>query len=270
MKINDIKGLKEAYTHSMKFHSDDVFSAAFLKIINPRIKIIRVNKLPNDFEGLAFDIGLKEFDHHQPTNEKRENGIPYAAFGKLWKAFSKGLYGEYVYQKVDKMLVEDLDLTDNCGVKNNLATAISVFNPLDGSNGDAEFDEAVYFAKEILKRLIKRVQKYEKDTLEVKKIYEQSTDKRIIVLDKYLYYDDFLPSTEAMYVIYPNNRSKGFAAKGVTINSDTVELKKDFPKNWVNHLPDYIKFCHNARFLITTNTLEDAIKACEEAINNKD
>lgn len=265
MKLEEVKKIKIAYTHSMKFHSDDVFSAAFLQIINPDIEIIRVNKLPDNFKGLAFDIGLGEFDHHQANNEKRENGIPYAAFGKLWRAFAKDLYGEYVYKRIDKLIIEDLDMTDNIGTKHSLAIAIDAFNPLNGSCGDKEFFKTVKFAKKVLEQLIAKAQKYEAEALEVKKCYEKSEDKRLIILDKHLYYQDVLPFTEAIYVIYPNNRG-GYAAQGVTINPDTVELKKPFPKEWVNNLPDYLRFCHNSRFLIASDTFEGVLKACKEAL----
>lgn len=265
MEVQDIKKIKFALTHSMKFHSDDVFSAAFLKIINPNLEIKRVNKVSDDFDGLAFDIGFGEFDHHQANNESRDNGIPYASFGKLWRAFAQELYGNYVYKKIDKILIEDLDLTDNTGIKNSLATAIDTFNPIDGSNGDEEFIEAMEFAQVILKRLIKKAQKHEKELEEVKKYYEQSVDKRLIILDKHLYYQDYLPNTEAIYVIYPNNRG-GYAAQGITINPDTIELKKPFPEEWVNNLPSYLRFCHNSRFLIASDTFEGVLKACKEAL----
>ena len=82
MEIERVKNIKVALTHAGKFHADDVFGAAFLKIINPDIKIIRSNSVPNDFEGIVFDIGMGKFDHHMADNEVRECGIPYAAFGK--------------------------------------------------------------------------------------------------------------------------------------------------------------------------------------------
>lgn len=265
MTINDIKNMKYAMTHSMKFHADDVFSAAFIKIINPDIIIQRVNKVPENFDGIIFDIGMGEFDHHQSDNEKRENGIPYASFGKLWKALATDLYGEYVYQKIDKTLIMDLDLTDNTGAKNSLAIAIDAMNPLEESNGDKEFMDAVAFAKVILERLILKMQKYETETKKVKKYYEESPDKKLIILDEHLHFQDYLPDTEAIYVIYPNNRG-GYAAQGVPIHPDTVELKKPFPKVWKENLPSYLRFCHNSLFLIASDTFEGVLKACKEAI----
>ena len=45
-----------AFTHSGKFHADDVFSAALLLYLNPEITITRGNQVPENYEGLVFDI----------------------------------------------------------------------------------------------------------------------------------------------------------------------------------------------------------------------
>ena len=47
----------KAFTHSGKFHADDVFSYALLLYLNPAITITRGNKVPKDFDGIVFDIG---------------------------------------------------------------------------------------------------------------------------------------------------------------------------------------------------------------------
>ena len=77
-----------AYTHAGKFHADDVFSAALLRILRPDIRFVRAMGLPEGFGGFAFDIGWGRFDHHQKDAPVRENGVPYAAFGLLWRARS--------------------------------------------------------------------------------------------------------------------------------------------------------------------------------------
>lgn len=264
MKVNDVKKMKAALTHAGKFHSDDVFGAAFLKMINPDIKIVRSNDYIN-FDGLIFDIGLGKFDHHMSNNEKRENGLPYAAFGKLWKEFAVELYGKYVYEKVDKELIQDLDLSDNTGSYNALSFSISVFNPEDITNNDKEFFEAVSFAQIILTKLIEKVKRNERDLKIVKKAYEDSVDKRIVVLEKSLYYKDVLVNSDAIYVVYPSARG-GYAAQGVTKSVDTVELKKPFPREWVEKLPPFLKFCHNSRFLITADSFENIMYAVKEAL----
>ena len=72
----------KAFTHSGKFHADDVFSSALLLYLNPEITITRGNKVPEDYDGIVFDIGRGEYDHHQKDSRIRENGVPYAAFAR--------------------------------------------------------------------------------------------------------------------------------------------------------------------------------------------
>lgn len=265
MKVETIKNMKVALTHAGKFHADDVFGAAFLKIINPKLEIIRSNVVPDEFDGLVFDIGMGEFDHHMANNECRANGHPYAAFGKLWKSFAEELYGKYIYESIDRKLIEDLDLCDNTGSYNALAIAIDSFNNKDVIDNDDNFFEAMEFAKKILENMISKGKLHEIDILKVKKYYEDAVDKRIIVLDEPLFYKDYLPFTDAIYVVYPSNRG-GYAAQGVTIDSNTNKLKKDFPLEWVNNLPPYLRFCHTSRFLIASDTLEGIMYAVREAL----
>lgn len=265
MELEELKKCEFGLTHDGLFHSDDVFAAAFLKIINPDIKIIRNSRIFVNFKGIVFDVGMGEFDHHGSDNTCRDNGIPYAAFGKLWKKYAPLLYGEYVYRKIDKSFVEYLDLSDNTGKSDSLCLAIAAFNPVDKSNGDKEFLEAVDIAKVILEKLIQKEQNNFKEEQLVKEIYEKSEDKKIIVLDEHLHFKDTLPSTEALYVIFPSNRG-GYAAQAVSVSSDSIELKKPFPKSWLDKLPSYLNFCHNSRFLITADTIDDLIKACNVAM----
>ena len=265
MEIERVRNMKVALTHAGKFHADDVFGAAFLKIINSDIKIIRSNIVPDDFDGLVFDIGMGRFDHHMADKIVRENGISYAAFGLLWREFAPSLYGNYVYESIDRKLIQDLDLADNTGSYNALAIAIDAFNPEDVKNSDSEFFDAMQFARKILINMVDQQKRHEKDLMKVKKYYEEAKDKRIIVLDEPLFYKDYLPFTEAIYVVYPSNRG-GFAAQGVTISPDTNELKKDFPEEWVKNLPPYLRFCHTSRFLIASNSFEEIMHAVREAL----
>ena len=75
----------EAITHNGRFHADDVFSAALLKILNPQIHIERKNSVPEGYPGLVFDLGDGQFDHHGARSQFRENGVQYASFGLFWK-----------------------------------------------------------------------------------------------------------------------------------------------------------------------------------------
>ena len=99
------------YTHAGKFHADDVFSTALLRLLRPELKVIRTTALPENFEGFAFDIGWGAYDHHQKDAPVRENGVPYAAFGLLWKDLGEQLVGEE-WQRFDEHFIQPLDLED--------------------------------------------------------------------------------------------------------------------------------------------------------------
>lgn len=62
----------QAFTHSGKFHADDVFSSALLLSVNPEITIHRGSQVPEDFKGIVFDIGRGKYDHHQRDSRIRE------------------------------------------------------------------------------------------------------------------------------------------------------------------------------------------------------
>ena len=104
-----------AFTHGGKFHADDVFSAALLKICNPNIAIQRGFAVPQGFAGLVFDIGDGPFDHHAKNSPVRENGVPYAAFGLLWRELGPQLIGPVDAGRFDESFVQPLDLDDNTG-----------------------------------------------------------------------------------------------------------------------------------------------------------
>ena len=68
MTLNDLKKCKIDLTHRGTFHADDVFASAFIKMINPNIKIIRRNIVPDHFQGLVYDIGNGESLYHSSDN----------------------------------------------------------------------------------------------------------------------------------------------------------------------------------------------------------
>ena len=84
MNCPNIATIRNEFTHSGIFYADDVFSSALLFILNPEMKIERGAKVPEHYEWIVLDIGVKRFDHHQSDRYAR-NSIPYAAFGLLWE-----------------------------------------------------------------------------------------------------------------------------------------------------------------------------------------
>ena len=126
------------FTHAGKFHADDVFATALLQILRPDIKITRGFTVPDDFDGIVYDIGFGMFDHHQEPREYRANGVPYAAFGLLWRVLGPGLVGERQARLIDENFIQPLDLNDNTGEQNSLCDAIGFFNPVWDSKEDGQ------------------------------------------------------------------------------------------------------------------------------------
>lgn len=143
-------------THPGTFHADDVLAACLLRLINPNFKIIRSNVIQNDFEGLVFDIGLGDYDHHQHDAKVRKDGVKYAAFGLLWKDLSSFFMDNSHADLFDKAFVSEIDRCDNSSDTNLLSSSIGLFNPTWDSNEsqDKLFEEAVRFFTPVLKALI--------------------------------------------------------------------------------------------------------------------
>jgi uncharacterized UPF0160 family protein len=263
-----------AFTHGGKFHADDVFSSALLTYINPDIIIERGYEVPENYNGIVFDIGQGKFDHHQVGAEVRENGVPYAAFGLLWRQFGTEILDEEEAAKFDESFVQPLDLSDNTGSKNEIAEIVSLFNPTWDSRLDANtcFGEAVNFALTLLKKKFERIKSVGRAEDVVREALEHASNQ-IAVLSVGAPWKQFIIGTDIDFVIYPSDRG-GFGSQGVPIDKDTNELKIPFPEAWRgkrdNELKevsgiDTLRFCHNSGFLIAADTLEDAISACKLA-----
>lgn len=245
-----------AVTHSGTFHADDVFAAALLRMINPRIVITRVNEVPKDFSGIIFDIGRGQFDHHQEDNELRENGVPYAAFGKLWRKFGHLVTSEENVEKIDRDFVQALDLTDNTGAPNPLSLLIDCSNPnWDSGLIDNFFDEAVDNAVSALYTLIEKYNSADRAKALVKEALDAS-EGPIVVLPKFAPWESILVPSEAKYVIFPSNRG-GYMVQAVPVQEGSFELKQPLTKE---HSVDGVNFIHNSGFIANCNTIE----SCKE------
>ncbi len=277
-KRSKLMKLRNAYTHSGKFHADDVFASALMKLIVPDITIHRVSSLPaeyNDTEALAFDIEGGDFDHHNEKKKARDNGIQYASFGLLWKEFSQklGLTDKSIL-KIDHDLVSKLDASDNGGIPDALSLVIASFNPVwdsDESSNKA-FEKAVSFACEILERFIMREKAAERAEEEVKAALDES-DGKIVVLERFAPWENVLVESSAIYVIYPSMRESGtFNVQGVPVSLRDRKVRCPFPEKWrgvseeklsaVSGIPG-LRFCHKNGFIITCADKKSAIQAAK-------
>ena len=266
----------KGFTHGGKFHADDVFSTALLQIVRPGFTVRRGFTVPDDFDGIVYDVGGGEFDHHAEPREERCNGVPYAAFGKLWRELGAGLVGENQARLLDENFIQPLDLNDNTGEPNSLCDAIGAFNPVwdGGESADECFMQAVAVARQILQKQLDAAQAVNRADDLVRKAYEESRDG-IVVLTTYLPWKNGLYRTDALFVVYPSQRG-GWSAQCCT-DRKTKKNKLPFPRSWAGQPAEVIeaksgikgiRFCHASQFLITADTQQIAVEACRQVLRN--
>ena len=271
-----------AFTHSGKFHADDVFSAALLLYLNPKINITRGNKVPEEYEGLVFDIGRGQYDHHQKDSRVRENGVSYAAFGLLWEALGAEILGQELAVKFDETFVQPLDNNDNTGEKNELAILIGNFNPAwDAANtGDEEFFQAVSVAGMILENKFERYRGNQRADRRIEEILEAheraietgdkpKNERQILILPEFVPCQKRLSETAIAFVIFQSNRG-GYCIQPQK-KEYSLNYKCNFPAEWLGLENKELaaatglksaSFCHKGGFLMSVGTLEDAVNAC--------
>lgn len=271
-----------AFTHSGKFHADDVFSAALLLYLNPEITITRGNQVPENYEGLVFDIGRGQYDHHQKNSRIRDNGVPYAAFGLLWEKLGPEILGEELALKFDESFVQPLDINDNTGEKNELATLIGNFNPGwdSKSSNDEAFFQAVSVAGMILENKFERYLGNERADRRVEEVLTEhaaslasgdtpAENTNILILPEFIPCQKRLSETNIAFVIFPSNRG-GYCIQPQK-KEYSMNYKCSFPVEWLGLENEELVvatglksagFCHKGGFLMTTGELADAVQVC--------
>jgi uncharacterized UPF0160 family protein len=145
-------------THSGKFHADDAWAVAVLKILFPQAQVERTRDAQRveaaDFAvdvGGIWDAATGRFDHHQKGFAgARPTGVPYASAGLVWKEYGARCVGALaaahtgqlltddkafeMAQSIDADIVQYLDLSDVGAAKNapggyGLSAVVSGFNP---------------------------------------------------------------------------------------------------------------------------------------------
>ncbi|MDQ5883276.1 MAG: hypothetical protein QG654_189 [Patescibacteria group bacterium] len=297
---------KTLVTHNGGFHSDDIFACAVLQIYldqkGESYKIIRTRDLGLISKGdFVFDVGggynpdKNRFDHHQKGGAGlRENGVPYAAFGLVWKTFGVKICGdEKSAQEIDRKFVQPIDANDN-GIdvyKSNIENISPItfqdiagaYYPEEGSNENDYFDAFVKLsdlAKNILEKSILKIKKQSEVNSYMKNLYENSEDKRFLVVDRF--YGRFAVTvgafdlSEVLYVVYPSSKGQNDWNVVATRKSpDSMESKKPFSENWAGLSGSDLqktsgvpgaKFCHNGRFLCVAENKQDAIALAKLSI----
>jgi len=283
-------------THNAKFHADDLLAVAILLIKYPDAEVVRSRE--NDVissadivvdVGGVYDPAKNRFDHHQPEGAgKRDNGIPYASVGLVWKEFGTEIAGGFEEaQIVEEDIVMSVDAFDN-GI--NLFTinfpgvaAYTLGDFFESFAKDAdsleEADKAFFEALPIANGLIRREINAAKESVEekkkVEKIYQESESKKFVVLPTHMHWKRALVPTEAKLVVYPRTDSN-WGVQVVPNDLFSFSRKVLFPVSWAGLRDEDLEkasgvpgafFCVRDRWLAGAKSKEGAIALAEIALN---
>lgn len=290
-------------THSGSFHADDVFAVAtLLLVLEPKLVEARVFRTREsaaiqeaDFVvdvGGVYDPAVSRFDHHQPGGAgTRENGVPYAAFGLVWKRFGSALSGsEETARLVDERLVQPIDYDDSRGMPlaeivsgvypYTIDRLVSVFNATfeEEKSGDEAFFRLVGFAKEILRREIAKADALVKTRSSVEEAYRNASDKRLVVLEReYPWYPILSGYPEPLFVVFPDKGTGNWGVSAVRNGERDYTNRKSFPAAWagkraaelaaVSGVSDAV-FCHNRLFFAVAKSREGAVALANRALKS--
>ncbi len=297
-------------THSGSFHADESFAFVVLReVLNKaeyEYEIIRTrDEAVIEKADIVFDVGGKydpetlRFDHHQTPGPASRNGIPYSSFGLIWKHFGMELcnQNEYIWSDIEKRVVFPIDATDNGietykvaheGVRPILLQDItSIFNQtwkegIDTQKQDILFFEFLDIAKLFLNRAIIVAYENYEGILLVKEVYKNAENKKLIVLDTALPWEEELSAKEdTMIVVYPSNKDNGNIAwhvKAVKKDVDGFERRCLVLPEFMgmsgeelisaSGIKDAV-FCHKTGYLCVANTKEAAIEIARRTIEGQ-
>lgn len=272
-----------AITHAGTFHTDEVLSTVILSKVFENITVFRTNNIQENMNikpnTIIYDIGLGEFDHHQKGgNGKRENGVPYAACGLIWKKFGKEIVKNYenseiIWKIIDKKLIQPIDADDN-GVFPTLdypiqnltfSNIISGFNPKwdnENDNQNDSFIKAVEFATIVFENALENAISQAKAYFIIKEALEKS-ENNIMILNEHLPWKETLfeidnpKAKDLLFVVYPSNRG-GYNWQCVPESIGSFGQKKSVPSEWKGLYGEELqkisgistaRFCHPNGFI---------------------
>lgn len=297
---------KVLVTHSGSFHADDVFAYAVLNELYPNHELIR-SRNKEDWEkgDIIFDVGGGKFDHHTIEKVYRENEIPYASFGLIWREFGEEYLMkrfeyhqiEEAHKMVDVSFVQAIDAFDN-GINlvqgspikvhtisdiiasfNNLVDVNNVMPAMVAENEDYYFSEATKIAKQLLENEVMEVSNKLRAKETVKQAFDQRDNKAVVVLNESCPWEDTIreldKANEVLFVVYP--KPDGHYIQVMRKDKATFDARKDLPEEWAGQRDDELGeiigikdaiFCHPGRFLAGAESRESILKMAEIALIN--
>lgn len=241
--------------HSGRCHADDVFAAATLQL-RFGVEGVEITRTRDEATIAAADVvadvghecdpDRNRFDHHQPGGAgNRENGVPYASFGLVWRKFGPEICeSDDVSRAVDERLVQPIDAGDNgfaiaeskpgLPEEFSLDAVVKMFNPSwleDESGHDAAFSELLPFARRLLERAVEHAKARAKGNELAEAAYAGSADRRLLVIDgPYPFMDMAKRHPELLFVVSPDVFANRWNVRAV--DEPNFRQRKKLPAAW--------------------------------------
>ncbi|MEK7579506.1 MAG: MYG1 family protein [Patescibacteria group bacterium] len=287
-------------THDSKFHADEVLAVAVLHLIlgDDTVETVRSRDpeivATGDFVvdvGHVYDPQRNRYDHHQAKGAGvRPNGIPYASFGLVWKQFGEKLCGsKSVADEIESVMVIPIDATDN-GVATikrvyqeispyDFHDAIDIFNPhvSESVTHDVQFLKVLEMAKSVIEREIVKTRLRQEDDQYVHKIYNQTKDKRLIVLDRPTNTRFLGTVEEPLFCMIPSATGPEWTVHAIRIDPELFDYRAYFPKEWAGKIREDLAltsgvrdaiFCHAHLFIAVAKSKEGALALARLALKS--
>jgi uncharacterized UPF0160 family protein len=293
-------------THPGGFHADDVFAVAALRLAHPdeAVEVVRTRDAARQAEADArVDVGGRDdaatgdFDHHQKGGAgERPNGIRYASFGLVWRAFGAAICGgsQESADAIDERLVQGVDANDTGQTimeplvgdvrPMTVSGVIGALNPawdedLDQAAEDARFEEAVALATGILERQVAGAAGFQRARDLVRAAIAAATDPRVIELSSNMPWRETIvaEAPDARLVVYP--KSDGWGMVAVPVAAGSFDNRLDLPAAWagltgselaaVTGVDDAL-FAHTARFYASAASRDGVLALARAALADGD
>ena len=253
-------------THNGGFHADEIMGIAILLMVFPNTPVIR-SRNPQHLEAcdVLVDIGGGRYDHHHRENkETRNNGVPYASAGLVWRDYAERYISmvienperfdlKQIAQEVDWLLFEGIDAIDNGMVvpgvyvlrDTDLDVRVdpmsSVFLSLNGhvdfdDMSDAaqkpRFDKAIELAQALLR---KAVLERASDQLWAQRVADADTNQPILLLSSPCldtpspWKSEVLRRKHIKFVVYPDSQGGRWHLKAAPIKQTGFETRALLP-----------------------------------------
>lgn len=290
-------GMKKVVVHNGPFHADDVFAIATLQLRFGvgDLEVVRSrDKEIIESADIAVDIGsvynpeALRFDHHQEGSPVRDNGVPYAAFGLVWKHYGEDITESIeVVNKIEERLCQPIDAADNAVSLYDLnkykvspveiQSVVFSFTPIEDLSDeslDRAFMEAVDFARGYLERYISKAKIKVIEKQKAIETYERAVDKKIIVSDEHISTGHLIEFIEPLVAVSPALKDRWKARVVQVAKDQPFSARVRFPKAWAGKNDQELVevsgiegmlFCHKDLYLVFTETKEAAIKAARLA-----